>query len=79
MPLPAERQSAAERFSVMLLVAPGRGGEHGREGSNCQALIIAWLGQAAVENGFQTENSFMELSRQELNFVPWYLIPRGKF
>lgn len=41
MQLPAEKQSATERLSVILLVASGRGEETwgwGGEGSNCQSL-----------------------------------------
>lgn len=77
MQLPAEKQSTAERFSVILLVASGRGDETRQGGSNCHSLIV-WLGQAVVEDDFQRGNSFMELSYQEPNFVLLYLV-RGKF
>lgn len=56
-------------FSLILLVASGRGvKEHRRERRcNRQALTVC-LGPAVVEDGFQRQNSFVELLYQELNF-----------
>lgn len=48
------------------------------EASNCQSLIVSLPGQAVVENGFERQDSLMELLYQELNSVLLPLI-RGRF
>ena len=48
------------------------------EARNCQSLIVSPPGQAVVENGFQRQNSLIELLYQELNSVLLHLI-RGRF